>query len=83
MNSTLVNGTLAFHHLKIATVMAKDYEKKLMSNLEFLRMINDAEKKSHVLCMIFFPYIILTHCGRVTQTCVFNTVKLGTSASSP
>jgi len=29
-------------------------------------------------------YILgLTHCGRVTQICVFNTVKLGTSASSP
>jgi len=27
--------------------------------------------------------ILLTHCGRVTQICVFNTVKLGTSASSP
>ena len=26
---------------------------------------------------------ILTHCGRVTHICVFNTVKLGTSASSP
>ena len=25
----------------------------------------------------------LTHCGRVMQICVFNTVKLGTSASSP
>ena len=25
----------------------------------------------------------LTHCGRVTQICVSNTVKLGTSASSP
>ena len=25
----------------------------------------------------------LTHCGRVTQICVFNTVKLDTSASSP
>jgi len=25
----------------------------------------------------------LTHCGRVTQICVFNTVKFGTSASSP
>jgi len=25
----------------------------------------------------------LTHCGRVTQICVFNTVNLGTSASSP
>ena len=27
--------------------------------------------------------LTLTHCGRVTQICVFNTVKLGTSASSP
>jgi len=27
--------------------------------------------------------LFLTHCGRVTQICVFNTVKLGTSASSP
>jgi len=26
---------------------------------------------------------ILTHCCRVMQICVFNTVKLGTSASSP
>jgi len=26
---------------------------------------------------------LLTHCGRVTQICVFNTVKFGTSASSP
>ena len=25
----------------------------------------------------------VTHCGRVTQICVFNTVKLDTSASSP
>ena len=25
----------------------------------------------------------LTHCGRVAQICVFNTVKLGTCASSP
>jgi len=26
---------------------------------------------------------VLTHCGRVRQICVFNMVKLGTSASSP
>ena len=26
---------------------------------------------------------ILTHCGRVMQICVFNTVNHGTSASSP
>ena len=33
--------------------------------------------------VVFSPPPILTHCGRVTQICVFNTVKLGTSASSP
>ena len=27
--------------------------------------------------------LMLTHCGRVTQICVFNTVNVGTSASSP
>jgi len=26
---------------------------------------------------------VLTHCGRVTQICVFNAVNLGTSANSP
>ena len=26
---------------------------------------------------------LLTHCGRVRQICVFNTVNLGTSPSSP
>jgi len=30
-----------------------------------------------------FETPLLKHCGRVTQICVFNTVKLGTSASSP
>ena len=39
----------------------------------------------YICCIIaLFVYAIsLTHCGRVTQICVFNTVKLGTSASSP
>jgi len=27
--------------------------------------------------------LMLTHCGRVMQICVFDTVKLGTSGSSP
>ena len=32
----------------------------------------------------YWMYRVLTHnSGRVTQICVFNTVKLGTSASSP
>jgi hypothetical protein len=33
-------------------------------------------------CVLRLP-LYLTHCGRVTQICAFNTVKLGTSASSP
>jgi hypothetical protein len=37
-------------------------------------------KKMYTLIQFF---LFLTHCGRVTQICVFNTVKLGTSASSP
>ena len=35
-------------------------------------------------CWLFlYHFHVWTHCGRVTQMCVFNTVKLGTSASSP
>jgi len=34
-------------------------------------------------CVFLRKLQSLTHCGRVTQICVFNTVKLGTSASSP
>jgi len=41
------------------------------------------ETKVHYSCTHYFTSMILTHCGRVTQICVFNTVKLGTSASSP
>ena len=38
-----------------------------------------------LICANYHPswLFVLTHCGRVTQICVFNTVKLGTSASSP
>jgi len=41
------------------------------------------ELKMHPHNMIREERLTLTHCGRVTQICVFNTVKLGTSASSP
>jgi len=41
-------------------------------------------KSSHLVNQFFIElYLLLTHCGPVTQICVFNTVKLGTSASSP
>ena len=36
-----------------------------------------------VLTLIPFVFFMLTHCGQVMQICVFNTVKIGTSASSP
>jgi len=35
------------------------------------------------LWVFCWDIINLTHCGWVTQICVFNMVKLGTSASSP
>jgi len=38
----------------------------------------------YAVCAAFsFMWLCLTHCGRVTQIYVFNTVNLGTSASSP
>ena len=42
-------------------------------------------ESGHLLQLLLkaWELIVLTHCGRVTQICVFNTVKLGTSASSP
>ena len=36
-----------------------------------------------ILLLLSTTYCHLTRCRRVTQICVFNTVKLGTSASSP
>jgi len=38
---------------------------------------------SNAITFTYNLYKQLTHCGRVTQICVFNTVKLGTSACSP
>jgi len=41
------------------------------------------QKKMTIRNLMFTgPCIVLTHCGRVTQICIFNMVKLGTSASS-
>ena len=47
---------------------------------KILKKFREKKKSWRVFRMI---RITLTHCGRVTQICVFNTVKLGTSASSP
>jgi len=58
---------LKFHNLK--------FEVQRTMFLLGLRLVCELRK------ILSAPY--LTHCGRVTQICVFNTVKLGTSASSP
>jgi len=44
---------------------------------------NRGEKLSVTLHEEISTFVFLTHCGRVTQICVFNTVNLSTSASSP
>ena len=50
-------------------------------------VVSCAVPVGNVSCMLFkegrSSKFRLTHCGRVAQICVFNTVKLGTSASSP
>ena len=48
-----------------------------LAKLNILIGLTIIKKNTTVVCNY------LTHCGRVTQICVFNTVKLGTSASSP
>jgi hypothetical protein len=48
------------------------------------KILPQSIKQNGQIITIQFPAAAaLTHCGRVTQICVFNTVKLGTSASSP
>jgi hypothetical protein len=52
-------------------------------------LLSDMCILTHVMLVIRINFyrvhrsIILTHYGRVTKISVFNTVKLGTSASSP
>jgi len=43
----------------------------------------EAKRRGVTFTAQFRLVSMLTHCGRVTQICVFNTVELGTSASSP
>jgi len=73
------------------TYFIMSYERKSLNISQWDR-ISDVRFKTH--CSAggngkgFLPSFcldqwFLTHCGRVTQICVFNTVKLGKSASSP
>jgi len=48
---------------------------------EYIRRIS-RHNTSLLFQLMHTIYSTLKHCGRVTQICVFNTVKLGTSASS-
>ena len=52
-------------------------------NSEKLGATNELKGKNENMIISGKARFNLTHCGRVTQICVFNTVKLGTSASSP
>ena len=52
------------------------------TDTEVSRSITIPSVTLHITLHRFFS-LTSTHCGRVTQICVFNAVKLGTSASSP
>jgi len=60
-------------------------ERLAFSEMQRVRfsLSNVTQNMTPSLCIQHDTQPILTHCGRVTQICVFNTVKLGTSASSP
>ena len=60
------------------------YENSFYSLDEYFKL--QKNKKNYTLLEQTYERLnmhTLTHCGQVTQICVFNTVKLGTSASSP
>jgi len=54
-------------------------------SIKWARGVPSREKSNRGVKLANLLYQVhnLTHCGRVTQICVSNTVKLGTSASSP
>ena len=57
-----------------------------VSSGDILCQISIADRcfiRKSVEAVVINEHYRLTHCGRVTQICVFNTVKLGTSAGSP
>ena len=54
-----------------------------LANRSYFGLVNILKAKNINRKYKVIIYKTLTHCGRVTQICVFNTVKLGTSASSP
>jgi len=66
----------------IVSVNTKITQKKAMKGV----LISEQRYVSYFVIQVIkhsIHKIILTHCGRVGQICVFNTVKLGTSESSP
>ena len=75
----------AFGNAPIANGITVKFQKSTVSNriCGTKNLISSAKKRVfNKLAKVINKYI-LTHCGRVMQICVFNTVKLGTSASSP
>ena len=71
-------GLLAVHFRCCWVYVKSKFVQVLWVNL------TDLKEVPRLLNRISYSFLnCLTHCGRVTQICVFNTVKLGTSASSP
>jgi len=65
-------------------------EKKSLETIRQTSNDHEVTQWRHLLCSAkqtvqihYLAHHNLTHCGRVKLICVFNTVKLGTSASSP
>ena len=70
----------------LALVMLVDCLVVIIGNTLFyiaIRQTWASDKQVVKLLPVITLQAYLTHCGRVTQICGFNTVKLGTSASSP
>jgi len=55
---------------------------KLSSPNDYGEQVNQVEGGGTYVFIVVFSMYLTHYSGRVTQICVFNTVKLGTSASS-
>ena len=77
---TLLDVPAKFSHFYLSGLEAG--EKGNWGKYEY-EITSDIDLQAENIFPLFDKLYILTHCGRVTQICVFNVVKLCTSASSP
>ena len=89
------NVIMTEHMISVATTSETSVNLNLLSLQEKMDVTDKVNATLYVpykkslknvlfLCLQSYQITVLTHnSGRVTQICVFNTVKLGTSASSP